>query len=70
MKLDEFKAVQQVQHNRYGKCQVVRIEYSFGNFFGVILKPLNASGIRKLNEDSGEASSHYLETSLKAIRAV
>jgi hypothetical protein len=70
VKLEELKTVQQVQHRRYGKCQVISIQYSFGNFFGVVLKPLNASGIGKLNEDAGKASSHYLETSLKVIRAM
>ena len=70
MKLSELQKLKQgseIIHKRYGLCTLQKITYSFGSFFGVIIRPKTEYGKARLMLDCKCNTIDFLEDSLRRI---
>lgn len=73
MKMSEVKALQTgdtVIHTRYGESKIVKLEWSFDELFGIIVRPDNEMGKVLLAADSGTTIPDFLEDSVRRIKPI
>ena len=71
MKLSELQRLEEggeIIHKRYGLCVIQEVTYSFGSFFGVIIRPKTESGKAHLMLDSRCDVPDFLESSLRTLK--
>ena len=73
MKMSEVKALQtgdKVIHTRYGESKIVKLEWSFDELFGIVVRPDNLMGKVLLAADSGTTIPDFLEDSIRRINPI
>ena len=63
----KLEAGQEVRHKRYGKCFVKEVMMSFGELFGVVIRPSTEKGRNLLMLDSKTDILNFLEDSAGLI---
>lgn len=73
MKLAEIKTMKagdDIQHKRYGRCNIVEISWCSGGVFGVVVQPKTQAGKNLLASDCGVPDIPVMEGSLRRLSKV
>lgn len=60
-----LKPGNEINHKRYGLCEVHEVMLSLGDFFGVVIIPKTDQGEKRLAADSGTNLNRLLEDSIR-----